>query len=70
MLSACASSSEIVTVYGHPHSISLPGAQNVSRLESFLRQAKSLEQNGQIRVSLPGTLIAERDHNESLRNLV
>ena len=70
MLSACASSSEIVTVYGHPHSISLPGPQNVSCLEPFLSQAKSLQQSGRIRVSLPATLIKEHDCNESLRNLV
>jgi Polysaccharide deacetylase len=67
MLRACSGSSGVVTIHGHPHSISLPGAQNIRFLEPFLAEVSALLAAGRIRMALPGGLITEPKIDESVR---
>jgi peptidoglycan/xylan/chitin deacetylase (PgdA/CDA1 family) len=59
MLRACAKSSRILTVYGHPHSISLPGSQNTRFLEPFLADVRHRCATRRLRVCRPDALVAE-----------
>ncbi|MBV8829471.1 MAG: polysaccharide deacetylase family protein [Acidobacteriaceae bacterium] len=59
MLRACSDSSNIVTVYGHPHSITLQGAQNVRLLEPFLEQVNHLRTSNRIQVSRPEAIVRQ-----------
>jgi hypothetical protein len=59
MLGVCTVPSKILTVYGHPHSIGLPGAQNIQFLEPFLVEVKHLCSIGRLRASRPDTIIHE-----------
>jgi peptidoglycan/xylan/chitin deacetylase (PgdA/CDA1 family) len=70
MLRACANSSRILTVYGHPHSLSLPGPQNLSFLHPFLAEVTQLRMSDQINISRPARLAAECGVSEGLCNLV
>jgi hypothetical protein len=59
MLEACDKSDDILTVYGHPHSLSLPGPQNCEYLEPFLADVSRLRAGNRLRISEPRVLLNE-----------
>ena len=58
MLERCANEGGLVVAYGHPHSLSAGGSQDMSHLVRFLERVRELRASHDLQVVVPSSLVA------------